>query len=531
MTLALRLLRGGRLTLLGAAALSALALLFGVGLNATGGALLTRAAQHPPTLLTLTFLITGVRAFGVGRAGLRYAERLVSHALSLRLLARTRVALYARLLPLGRELLVRERAGTLLAAAGPDVDTLQDAYLRVLSPALAFALLVLVTCGFLTLLSPALAVIALALLLLAGAAPLVLARTHARLVARRDAARTTLTSELLEGLAARADLGHADARATLTRHADDLAATDARFATLTAAATLIRELCAGAALLAALLLLPGSVSAPLLVAAALSAVTAFEGAAPLAALPAALAGVRAAAHRLDALLALTPDVKAPARPQPLPSDAHHDLTDVRVELGGRAVLNGLNLSVPAGASVALIGESGAGKTTLLRLLTRDLDPQGGRVTRGGQPLPNLDPGALLQRVAVLDQDAPLLDASVRDNLRLGNPDAPEGRLRDLLDRLGLHALHLDDWVGEGGARLSGGQRQRLALARTLLKPSDTLILDEPTAQLDPESEARALRVIQEERAHRTLILATHRAPPLALAQRTYRLHAGKLEDA
>ncbi|ULH17287.1 ABC transporter ATP-binding protein (plasmid) [Deinococcus sp. KNUC1210] len=188
----------------------------------------------------------------------------------------------------------------------------------------------------------------------------------------------------------------------------------------------------------------------------------------------------------------------------------------------------LSLCIPAGTTVALIGESGAGKTTLLRLLARDQDPAAGEITAGGSSLRAFDPALWRQRLSVLDQDATLIDGTLAANLRLAAPAAPDAELRERLDELGLSHLPLSAWVGEGGARLSGGERQRVALARALLRASDVLLLDEPTAHLDADTERLAVQAIRRRRAGRTLILATHRPAPLALAQQLYRLQAGTL---
>ncbi|MEW6422311.1 MAG: ABC transporter ATP-binding protein, partial [Deinococcota bacterium] len=198
---------------------------------------------------------------------------------------------------------------------------------------------------------------------------------------------------------------------------------------------------------------------------------------------------------------------------------------------GRTVLDDVLLRLRAGESLGVSGPSGGGKTTLIRLLTRDLDPDAGRVTLNGADLRDLDLAALRARISLHEQDAPLLDGTLRENLRLGDHHATDHRLRGLLDDLGLTHLDLDTWVGEGGTRLSGGERARVSLARALLGPGDLLLLDEPTAHLDAATEARVLRVIGRERAGRALLIVTHRAAPLALTGRHLTLRGGHLHGA
>ncbi|MBO3733097.1 ABC transporter ATP-binding protein [Glycomyces niveus] len=159
------------------------------------------------------------------------------------------------------------------------------------------------------------------------------------------------------------------------------------------------------------------------------------------------------------------------------------------------VLTGLTLSVPAGASCALVGPSGSGKTTILRLIARFWDVDGGAVRLGGVDVRELSTATLMERVAIVFQDTYLFDDSIEENLRIAAPEATPAQLRtaaaaarldQVVDRLP------DGWstrVGEGGTSLSGGERQRVAIARALLKDAPVVLLDEATAALDAENEA------------------------------------------
>jgi ABC-type transport system involved in cytochrome bd biosynthesis fused ATPase/permease subunit len=208
-----------------------------------------------------------------------------------------------------------------------------------------------------------------------------------------------------------------------------------------------------------------------------------------------------------------------------------ELRHVTLRRGERAVLEGACLTLLTGERVAITGASGGGKTTLLRLIARDLDPDGGAVLVSGTDLRALDPQAWRGALSLHEQHAPVLDGTLRENLRLGDPSATDARLRALLDDLGLAYLPLDGWVGEGGQALSGGERARVSLARALLRPAPLLLLDEPTAHLDPETEAQVLAVLDREAAGRTLIVVTHRPAPLALAGRVLELRDGQLCSA
>jgi ABC-type transport system involved in cytochrome bd biosynthesis fused ATPase/permease subunit len=177
---------------------------------------------------------------------------------------------------------------------------------------------------------------------------------------------------------------------------------------------------------------------------------------------------------------------------------------------------GLDLVVEDGAKVALTGRSGAGKSSVLALALRAYDPDTGRVTLGGTDLRRLALADVRSRTAWAPQAPQVLAGSLAANLRLGRPGAPDDELAAALDDVALGPLldsvGLDGWLGDSGERLSAGERARVALARALLSPADVLLLDEPTAHLDPELSARVLGLLAEQR--RTVLLVTHDAAAL-----------------
>lgn len=214
-----------------------------------------------------------------------------------------------------------------------------------------------------------------------------------------------------------------------------------------------------------------------------------------------------------------PPLPEPARPR-LPADPRlqaHGLGLVRQE---RRVLDGIELDLAPGSLNLLVGASGAGKSSLLRLLARCADPDAGRVLLGGVDLREVAAAERDRYLALLPQDCGVLPGSLLDNLRLGDPAASDATLLATARACGLESLAArlaEGWhgpLGEAGAGLSGGERQRLALARLLLKGAPVLLLDEPTAALDPASEARINRLLLGLAGRHTLLLATHR-PSLA----------------
>ena len=243
-----------------------------------------------------------------------------------------------------------------------------------------------------------------------------------------------------------------------------------------------------------------------------------------------------------AFLEARPRVRAPVKPQPLP--AHLDLALEGVTFrypDGRLALDGLTLHIPAGQTLAVVGENGAGKSTLAKLLLRLYDPQAGRVTVGGTNLKDLDPADWRARVAVVFQDFARFDYTVRENVLLGLPDDPERRaaaavgsgLEGVLERLP------DGWEARlgaafGGTNLSGGQWQKLATARALYREARLLILDEPTATLDPRAEREVFesfaRLTRTGGGRRTTLLITHRLGSVTLADRIVVLRAGRIVE-
>jgi thiol reductant ABC exporter CydD subunit len=229
---------------------------------------------------------------------------------------------------------------------------------------------------------------------------------------------------------------------------------------------------------------------------------------------------------------------AEAGPAPRAMPPAITFEDVRFAYGAARgpALDGFSLALPAGATVALVGPTGAGKTTAAQLLLRFLEPDRGVVTVDGVPLGELAPEEWRRRVGWVPQRPRLFHGTVRENVTLARPGASDGELAAAASR-----AHLDDvlrelprgWetpVGEAGERLSGGEGQRVALARAFLKDSPVLVLDEPTAGLDPESEAAVVDAIEGLRKGRTVLLVAHRLTTATRADRIALVAHGKVVE-
>jgi len=248
----------------------------------------------------------------------------------------------------------------------------------------------------------------------------------------------------------------------------------------------------------------------------------------------------AAARRVFALLDRAPGlVEAPAaRPLAL-SDGAVRLEGVRFayDPDGPPALDGVDLVAPAGATCALVGPSGAGKSTILNLIPRFFDVDAGRVCVDGQDVRGLTLDSLRDAIALVSQEAPLFDATIRENISYGCPDADDAAIRkaaaDAQAEAFIAALPqgYDTPVGPAGTRLSGGQRQRIAIARAMLKDAPILLLDEATSALDSESEHAVQAALQRLMTGRTTIVIAHRLATVQDATVIHVLDGGRVVDS
>ncbi len=202
--------------------------------------------------------------------------------------------------------------------------------------------------------------------------------------------------------------------------------------------------------------------------------------------------------------------------------------------GGEPVLHEVSFAVPAGTRTALVGPSGAGKSTLLALVERFYEVSAGAVRLDGTDIRDLPRDALRARLGYVEQEAPVLAGTLRENLLITTPDATDDRLREVLDEVNLGHLAqrtpqgLDVQVGEGGVLLSGGERQRLAIARALLAGPPVLLLDEPTSNLDSRNEVALRRAIDAVAVRRTLLIVAHRLATVVDADQIVVLDGGRV---
>jgi len=473
----------------------------------------------------------GVRGAAIIRTAGRYFERLVSHDATFRVLQHLRVTTFSKLLPLSPAGLARYRQGELLNRVVADVDTLDHLYLRVISPLVgALVVIVVVTLGLCLLdVNIALVLGGIMLLTLFLLPPLFYRAgkpTGENLTRLRGEYRQQLTG-WLQGQAELTIFGASRRyRAQMENTEMNWHEAQRKQSELTALSQALMLLIGGIAVMTMLWLASGGVGGntqpgPLIALFVFCALAAFEALAPVTGAFQHLGQVVASALRITQITGQQPEVQFSTTASDVPEQLALRLADVSFAYDGQAqpALDHINLVIPAGAHVAVLGRTGCGKSTLLQLLTRAWDPAQGQILFNDTPLTEMSEPALRKTVSVVPQRVHLFSATLRDNLLLAVPGAADDVLSAMLEKVGLHKLledeGLNSWLGEGGRQLSGGELRRLAIARALLHDAPLMLLDEPTEGLDATTERQILDLLEKEMQGKTVLMVTHRLRGLA----------------
>jgi ATP-binding cassette subfamily C protein CydC len=525
----------------------------GVGLLGVSGWFLTGAALAGAGGYFNLFAPSSlVRGLSFLRIVSRYADRVVGHSATLRLLADLRATVFAALIRLTPRQLARYRSGDLVARMTGDVDALDTVFLFVLAPLATAILAGAVLTAVLGLWVPAAALaFALALLTACVAVPLWLLRAARKPGAAAQESAAGLRAATLDAVDGHADMVALHAQAQTLAHFERLCEASA-LARRSQARVAVRgqwflQVAAGLGVLALLWFglaahETGGIEGPVLAGLLLAVIGIFEVAGPIMRGASRMGSAMSAAARIREVTQCEPDMQDPATPRALPDSGALELDRVSFSYPARApgdsqpVLSDVSLRIEPGERVAILGASGAGKSTLLHLLLRLEDPQAGHVRFGGCDARDCAQADWHRRIALLSQDSPLFLGTLRTNLLIGDPNAHDAALWEALDaaRLGdfVRGLPdgLDTWAGETGSQLSAGQARRLCLARALLAPAAVIVLDEPTAGLDAAAEAAFFTDLEEAVRGRTVVLATHAALPEGAVHRCHVLRAGRLHD-
>ena len=486
-----------------------------------------------------------LRVLGPARVVLRYLERLVSHDAVFRALGDLRVWFFRGLAMRAAGGLGFRQAGDMLARLVNDVEALDGLYLRVVLPLLGAVVLLPAVVWVVWQVHPAAAIaagvlMATAALVLPWCAALA-ARGLGQTLTGAAAALRIAALDTLTGLREVRSFG-AEGRMLARVQAREAALLQAQHQAARRAALqgAVAFLCGQGAILAVLLaivLVPSDSMRAVL--AVFLVVAGFEAIAGLPRAGVQAGQASAAAARVLAAASGALPVAEPSQPVKLPagSELGFDAVSFRWQPDRALVLDGLTLEIQQGQRVAVLGPSGAGKSTLAALALRVVDPTHGRVTLGGQDITGIATSDLRRSIAYLSQTTHLFDDSIRANLALGRPYASDAQMWAALEEARIADVvrslpdGLETWLGEGGIRFSGGQARRLALARALLSQAPVLILDEPCAGLDADTEREFFQALNDAAPGRTVLLICHRLVGVERLDRIWRLSNGRAVTA
>ncbi|MFZ7143055.1 heme ABC transporter ATP-binding protein/permease CydC [Avibacterium avium] len=499
-------------------------------LTVSGWFLAATALAGIGTLFNFFYPSATVRGLAIGRTVARYFEKIVTHDATFRILAKLRVQVFQKIIPLSPAVLNRYRNSDLLNRLVADVDTLDSLYLRLLAPFIT-ALLVI---GFLTL---GLSFFNLPLALFFGAiltalvliVPTIFYHLGQKFGHKLTQSRAAYRTRFVEYIQSQAELLLFNAEKPLKQKLDETEQQWQHFqrkeANLSGFSTAL-VLFANGILLALTLWFAANADfgsdrySPAIIALfALAALAAFEILMPLGSAFLHIGQVIASAERVTEITEQTPLVQFNGQ-KTIEKNTALDLSIQQVSFTyperQDVALQNINLEIPQGQKVAILGKTGSGKSTLLQLLVRNYNPAQGKIFLANQPIESYSEKSLRNQMCFLTQRVHIFSDTLRNNLQLANqqPISDEAMI-DVLNQVGLGKLleqeqGLDQWLGDGGRPLSGGEQRRLGLARVLLNQAPILLLDEPTEGLDRETERQILRLILAHCQNKTLIMVTHR---------------------
>ncbi|HUG07306.1 MAG TPA: ABC transporter ATP-binding protein [Acidimicrobiia bacterium] len=476
------------------------------------------------------------------KGAFRYLEQYSGHAVAFRLLAQLRSQVFRWLERLEPAMLGDERSGDLVARVSGDIDRVEPFYAHTIAPVVAAVVVPMLTLAGLAWVGGAPVVLALGpfVVLYLALVPWIGWRRVAEAgpeVRQMSGEMAASVSDVVQGAQEVAVLHAGDRVLDRLRLAGGLKATRERaLAKSSAWRSLVGGLVAAAGMLAVVGV--GVVSGLGVQALAVAVVLAWTVMAPIRALEQIVPDTEqslAAAARLFELEDL------PSQPwgglDPTAAEGGVRFEAVTVRSGDTTLVEGVELEVPAGSFLGIVGPSGSGKSTLVQTLIRGRDPHAGRVMVAGRPVVDLSPSALSEMVALVPQRPDFFYGSLASNLRIASRDAGDAELTAALERarLGEWLASLEDGLethlGEGGVGMSGGQLQRLAVARAFLRDPAVLVLDEATSELDGPTERALLDEVYSEWRRRTLVVVAHRMETVTNADRIAVMDRGRIVES
>ena len=501
------------------------------------GFLISRSAQHPENILIIYVPIVLTRAFGIARPVFRYAQRLVSHNWVLRIVSKTRRRLYESVASTAGSIRGRMQTGDILSLLADDLDRLQNLYLRTLFPLGAGIMLyIFVSIGFGVVNWRFMLWWFFILAIILIVIPLLSLKWNYNGVRRQKALQNQLYTEATDAILGLQDWVLSGRQADLVSRQGKVMSELANVKNKSMKFGWWRDFIIQ--MLVLLLTITTLIWAGNQFANDRDLVN-YIAAFTLAIFPLVDSfvgvnqGVSEASVYEDSMTRLNqlPAVKK-IESAPIPKNTTVKFDKVTFAYDDKTIIDHLDLTIPTGEKIALLGRSGAGKTTILKLLAGDIKPYQGEVTIGGQSVSQLQP-KMSELVAVLDQQAYLFDSTILNNVRMGNIHASDEAVAAAIKQAGLQPLidalpeGYHTQMREAGARFSGGEQQRFALARILLQAAPVVVLDEPTVSLDPKTEHDVLTQIFSVLQDRTIIWVTHHLTGIENVDKVYFLEAGK----
>ena len=469
----LRLFKFAKLPLFLGLVLMITGLASSIGLLTTSGWFLAATAiAGLGTLFNFFYPSASVRGLAISRTLFRYFEKLVTHDATFRILAKLRVQVFEKIIPLSPAVLNRYRNSDLLNRLVSDVDTLDSLYLRLIAPFITAIFVILAMCIGLGFVNAPLALgLGISLLLLVLVIPTIFYQLGKKFGDKLVHSRALYRTQFLEFIQSQAEFGNDEYRMAF-------------IALFTFAA-----------------------------------LASFEILMPLGSAFLHIGQVIASAERVTDIIEQQPLVtfngKAEFDQNTTTLIEAKDLSFTYPERQNRALEN-LNLTIQKGRKVAILGKTGSGKSTLLQLLVRNYDANQGELFLAGKPITDYAEDTLRSQFCFLTQRVHVFSDTLRQNLQFARAvNISDEKMIEVLNQVGLGKLleqeqGLDIWLGDGGRPLSGGELRRLGLARILLNDAPILLLDEPTEGLDRETERQILRLILAHAENKTLIMVTHR---------------------
>lgn len=522
----------------------------GIGVAVLGAALFARAVAGT-AIEELYPYAAAMIILGLARGTFGYLGPYLSHVAAFRILVDLRDEFFWAIEPLAPAKLARRRTGDLVSTAVSDIELLELFFAHTAGPAVvAFIVPIIALTALATinlLLAEAL-LIFLILLILMPRLAFWLGTTLGERLRGQQALLNSQVLDTIQGMKEILSFGYSRQRieelsensaallALQARQARNIGLQSAAKISIVSAGTLAVLLCAS------ILVRQNSLAPGFLPITMILASSVFLSITSVVEISKQLSLTRAAARRLFLLLDEQPAVRdesglGPAVPIESiePSISLQDVS-FRYAPDEPLILSSISLEIPAGSTVALVGTSGAGKSTVINLMLRFWDPEAGRILLGGSDLRCYPMMQLRRLFSVVSQDVFLFSDSIRENIRLGRPEASDAEVEEVASRARIHDFIItlpqgyDTLVGERGVRLSGGERQRIAIARALLKGAPILVLDEATSSLDAENERAIKEALMERREGRTTIMIAHRLSTVVDADWIFVINGGRVVE-